>query len=252
MQASVDRSKFMTPARIMIRSFLFLAVCICWTYAVGIHEDSYSSLEHARSPSQDDGIPSSKAGATKHYKGSSASSDMRRRKRHGQQQQQPSSMPLGFSHELLQSPNAGAVQPFTACQLRFAVLLFLDSWFLVATAAVMTLITADRLQKMACETCIFPGHAVEPSVQSDAAETCVSVTLDAEDTASQHTSDSDASYEYEKDKGSKQDSMYPTQMGAQSDPDADTLALFRKAQAANFGGQKLLTAAQHERLGEMI
>lgn len=41
------------------------------------------------------------------------------------------------------------VQPFTPCQLRFSVLLFLEGWFLPAAVTAMALAMAERLHRMA-------------------------------------------------------------------------------------------------------
>ena len=42
------------------------------------------------------------------------------------------------------------VQPFTPCQLRFAVLLFLDGWLMPLAAAGMAVAMGERLHRMAC------------------------------------------------------------------------------------------------------
>lgn len=48
-------------------------------------------------------------------------------------------------------PNTSYVQPFTPCQLRFAVLLFLDGWWLMPAAAmIMAAAMVERLHRMAC------------------------------------------------------------------------------------------------------
>ena len=90
LQIPVNREEFMLPWKVLVRSFTFVLLSICWTYSVGIQEAS--AAHRVRS------------------------------------------FPY-FYNPVLQGK---LVQPFTPCQLRFLVVLFLDGWILLATSLAMS------------------------------------------------------------------------------------------------------------------
>ena len=181
LQLSVDQSTFMSPIRVMARSFVFTGLSLCWTYAVGIHEACFATRDFPYYASQaqqqqlqmlpppcgdeceeeDNSGPltfSTNRGSSscRRKKGSSstssphASSLHRHHTRGGGSESgdgQHTPMPIAA----VQNPSAASyVQGFTPCQLRFTVLLFTDSWHMVLAAVAMGLIMGDRLQKVAC------------------------------------------------------------------------------------------------------
>ena len=117
LQIPVTKQDFMVPWKIMLRSFLFLVLALGWTYSVGVYDTSWQQQQE------------------------SMVMIVRRRTR---------SYPY-FLHD-----GTLVVQPFTQCQLRFLVLLFLDSWFLVATGAAMTCIVVHNVS-------ILFAHISSPS-----------------------------------------------------------------------------------------
>lgn len=86
---------FMSPSRVMTRCFAFMCLSVCWTYGVGIVSAQLLKSSRTRM------LKERRNHALMHGGGL-------------------------YSHHLRQECFYGSVQPFTPCQLRFAVLLFLD------------------------------------------------------------------------------------------------------------------------------
>lgn len=126
LQIPVTKQDFMVPWKIMLRSFLFLVLALGWTYSVGVYNTTSWQQQQQRQESM--------------------VMIIRRRTR---------SYPY-FLHD-----GTLVVQPFTQCQLRFLVLLFLDSWFLVATGAAMTCIVVHNVS-------ILFAHISSPSAAATA------------------------------------------------------------------------------------
>jgi hypothetical protein len=203
LQMQVEASVFMTSAKVMVRSLAFMMLSIVWTYAVGI-QDAYVATRYfpyyvnpyfAQLPSSDewDEERSSMHAGTSSGKGLTEGS-CRRKQRGGSQQQQHqhlSHQSQRFHHHqalddsggeamMLQQHRTGPmatpdsavyssyIQPFTPCQLRFAVILFSDSWHMPVAAIAMGVIMGDRLQKAVCQP--FPhwsSSTVSASVPSE-------------------------------------------------------------------------------------
>lgn len=109
LQIAVTKDEFMLPWKIMLRSFLFLFLSLCWTYAVGIHDACMQIRTYPY-----------------------------------------------FYNPVLQGK---FVQPFTPCQLRFLVILFLDSWFLLGTGAIMLCIVCRNLSTLVAQLAGSAGGA---------------------------------------------------------------------------------------------
>ncbi len=180
LQLSVDQSAFMSPIRVMARSFVFTALSLCWTYAVGIHEACFATRDfpYYTSQAQQQMIPSPcgdecedednsgpltfstnrGSSSCRRKKGSSSSScggphasSLHRHHTRGGGSESGDGQHTPMPIAAVQNPAAASyVQGFTPCQLRFTVLLFTDSWHMVLAAVAMGLIMADRLQKAAC------------------------------------------------------------------------------------------------------
>lgn len=176
LQMQVEASIFMTPAKVMARSFAFMAFSICWTYAVGIQDACiatryfpyYVNPYHLVSECEDDQsvLHVSSTGSGSSAKGLTGGS-CRRKQRH-----QPNRLLHAYAEDVsgadaistqqqqqqqvLQTPATMDaaygiyIQPFTPCQLRFAVILFSDSWHMPLAAIAMGVIMADKLQKAVC------------------------------------------------------------------------------------------------------
>ena len=136
LQVPVEKDGFMLPWKIMARSFLFTVLCICWTYAVGIHEVSFCSkfvLETLIHKVSILPMPSLLSCLLAHVSFIDQAS------------MQIRSYPY-FYNPVLQRQY---VQPFTPCQLRFLALLFLDGWFLLATSLTMLVVVGRQLSNLA-------------------------------------------------------------------------------------------------------
>ena len=121
LQIPVGREEFMVPWKIMLRSFVFTSLSICWTYAVGVHE---ASMHMRNYPYVFNPVLQ---GAFFFLCACTLSTD-------------DASLVSGRF-----------VQPFTPCQLRFLVLLFLDGYFLAATATVMLCIVGKQLSVLVAQ-----------------------------------------------------------------------------------------------------
>jgi hypothetical protein len=167
LQLGVDQATFMTPAKVMARSFVFMGLSICWTYAVGIsdhcafnggssNEEDAAACDHlgCHGPhevsTEYDSIVLTNSSSNIRRKGVSIREGNVERAMH---HHSSSSHRDGSSNSGKNTRAAAAatfVQGFTPCQLRFTVLLLSDSWHMPLAALAMGFIMIDRLQKLAC------------------------------------------------------------------------------------------------------
>ena len=132
LQLGVDKALFMPPAKVMARSFAFTGLSILWTYADSVFHRSASVVAQATTPNRN----------------------------YQQQQQQQQNI---HNHQLLSL--CYYVEPFTPCQLRFAVLLFLDGWMLGASALAMVAVMGRKLHAIMGRTS-SSAAAADPSSSS--------------------------------------------------------------------------------------
>ncbi len=193
LQLGVDQATFMTPAKIMARSFVFMGLSICWTYAVGISDHCAFNRD-----SSDEDDPAAAAACdhlgchgphevSTEYDSivlTNSSSNIRRkpiigcvREGNSERAMHHHSSSSYRDGSYSSSSNSGKntraaatfVQGFTPCQLRFTVLLFSDSWHMPLAALAMGFIMIDRLQKLACTGSSMPSN--HPNVCSNSSTT---------------------------------------------------------------------------------
>ena len=134
--------------QVVVRSFAFTFLCIFWTYAVGIHEDLYTSV-HAQ---QGDGKGFLKGDPL----GQQSSQQQQQQKclRNRKQASVRGSSREACTGDGVFAGGAHAQQhaffppSFTPCQLRFTPILFLDGWSLGVASACLLLATGDRMQRV--------------------------------------------------------------------------------------------------------
>ena len=178
LQMSVDKNTFMTPVKVMVRSFLFTGLCICWTYVVGINDaciairefpyyvnpilqqfQGTSWQDSTYVDTYDEEISYNHA-TTKPPVLTNASmlNSCRRKRAHGHSQQtsmyaEAQATPQAAARQGSADPTVASstsyVQGFTPCQLRFTVLLFSDSWHMPLAAFVMCAVMAEKLHSIA-------------------------------------------------------------------------------------------------------
>jgi hypothetical protein len=122
----------------MTRSFLFTGFSLLWTYAVGACEIGASSA-------------AATAAATTGNNSSGGEEDQ-------EEDEMYHAAARGRQREVAQLKGdhtvstmwlmAAIVQPFTQCQLRFAVLLFVGDWHLPVAAIAMGLVMAEKLRRI--------------------------------------------------------------------------------------------------------
>lgn len=258
----------------MIRSFLFMGICICWTYAVGIHEDTYHALHH---PSKDHQQQKEHGMHVTRMENKVAAAAAVVRRRAASSMATPSSSWQSHHHDSRRAnqqhaPPAAIIQPFTPCQLRFAVLLFLDGWFFGVCAGIMSFIVAERLQNVACVTCIAPqSHSPHSKPRMHHHHAMKTIDADQGQCTSESDSDSDGEeQEHDVESGcmpavAAVSTSEPTvhtmynnchhhparvqQQQVHKEPEPDVLALFRKAQQAATMAAAAATAMPSD-LGE--
>jgi hypothetical protein len=136
-----DADAFLAPARVLARGFVFYALCVAWTYAVGIRDACISIRRYPYyvNPMAQAALPSP----------SSCGKD-------------DDDNDDGDNNRALSGRLASIlppyVQPFAPCQLRFAVLLFADRWHFLAAAIGSALIVGERIHRVAF-SCGQHGHA---------------------------------------------------------------------------------------------
>ena len=224
--------------QVMMRSFFFMGICILWIYAVGIHEETYSSCVHEEA---DDAPASHMKSASETQKtlrrrgGYAASTDVEL----GPYSKKGQARRDADESSLWTTVN---IHPFTPCQLRFSVLLFLDGWFFGLSAGIMLLIAADRLQHVACVTCVqgstssgygFYSYLLQTRQLPPGSRHAGGEKMDqAEEDSSESEDDSDDSDVPSKYEPAQQSSSMNAAASLDPAPDADMLALFRRAQQA--------------------
>jgi hypothetical protein len=145
LQVRVDTALFLSPAKVVLRSAVFVVISIVWTYAVGINDCSFSVRRFPYFMHATDIRPCPDVAAPEYVPAASSG--------HGSSLGVPSAKLLYSACKTRiarTSVLAPFVQPFTACQLRFAILLFADRWFFVASAISMGLVVGERLHRLVC------------------------------------------------------------------------------------------------------
>lgn len=123
-----------TPGKIMGRSFAFTGLSILWTYACGVLQRTRTCMAAAR-------VSSSGRDDFYHYYSSGPEED------DDDDNEIPKPSRSGGSSSFL---SCCYVEPFTPCQLRFAVLLFLDGWLMPLATVCMAVVVFRRLRVIAC------------------------------------------------------------------------------------------------------
>lgn len=128
-----DADAFMAPARILTRGFVFYALCVAWTYAVGIRDACISirAYPYYVNPMAQPAMP-----WNVNNKPASCEKD-------------DDDDENDAVTDRLAAVLPPYVQPFTPCQLRFAVLLFADRWHFLAAALGSGLIVGERIHRAA-------------------------------------------------------------------------------------------------------
>ena len=148
LQLGVERATFMAPGRVMARSFAFTGLSILWTYACGVLQRTASLLSNPAGRGNDVEIGGCDYYSYDHGDNSSGSED---------------DHDCDFQHDYFSLRHHNPirntrpsslfdcyVEPFTPCQLRFAVLLFLDGWLMPVATVMMAVVMIRRLREIAC------------------------------------------------------------------------------------------------------
>lgn len=239
-----DAEAFMAPARILARGFVFYALCVAWTYAVGIRDACISvrAYPYYVNPMAQPAMPSwrrptSLSAKQQQQSSPSSSCDGSDEEVAVEEDECRDDRAMACQQHLLPPPY---VQPFTPCQLRFAVLLFADRWHFVAAALASGVVVGERVHRAAFSS---SSSSCAPSPAAAAATaTILSPSEEHEDNVQRLRSSSSAAHKKKRRSVVAVAAPSSLQISSSGGQDTDDAHLFQLAFAAGASKPPSLTS----------